>query len=92
MVGVYSSTLAPFWVVEAELVRLLLALGSVKSALDRALKVQLWDEVIACYNRLNLKHKAAEVILQQVAILSISNLAKTNLANLYPRIVVKFPS
>ena len=41
-------------------------MGSVKAALDRALKIQLWNEVIVCYNRLNLKHKSAEVILQQI--------------------------
>ena len=66
MVHVYSSALAPFWVTEGELVSLLLALGSVKAALDRALKIQLWSEVIVCYNRLNLRHKSAEVIQQQI--------------------------
>jgi len=66
MVHVYSSALAPFWVTEGELVSLLLALGSVKAALDRALRIQLWSEVIVCYNRLNLRHKSAEVIQQQI--------------------------
>ena len=66
MVHVYSSALAPFWVTEGELVSLLLSMGSVKAALDRALKIQLWSEVIVCYNRLNLRHKSAEVIQQQI--------------------------
>ena len=66
MVNIFSSTLVPFWILEGELVNFLLSMGSIKSALDRALKIQLWNEVIVCYNRLNLKHKAAEVIVQQI--------------------------
>ena len=66
MINVFSSILVPFWVLEGELVKFLLSMGSIKSALDRALKIQLWSEVIDCYNRLNLKHKAAEVIVQQI--------------------------
>lgn len=63
---VYSSILFPFWVIEGELVHLLISLGSIKAALDRALKIQQWSDVIVCYNRLNLKHKSAEVILHQI--------------------------
>jgi hypothetical protein len=66
MINIYGSLWVPFWILEGELVNLLLALGSIKSALDRALKIQLWSEVINCYTRLNLKHKAAEIILQQI--------------------------
>ena len=66
MINIYGSLWVPFWNLEAELVNLLLALGSIKSALDRSLKIQLWSEVINCYTRLNLKHKAAEIILQQI--------------------------
>ena len=66
MTNIYASLLVPFWTLEAELVKLLISMGSIKSALDRALKIQLWSEVISCYTRLNLKHKAAEIILQQI--------------------------
>jgi len=36
MVHLYSSVSVPYWVIEGELVNLLLAMGSVKAALDRA--------------------------------------------------------
>ena len=59
---IYASQLPPFWQIETELVRLYQSLGSTKSALDVALRLELWEDVIACYHQLNLRHKAAEVI------------------------------
>ena len=41
-------------------------MGSVKSALDDAIRIELWEDVIICYNQLNLKHKAAEIIKAQI--------------------------
>ncbi len=58
----YTSRLPPSWRVEAELCRSLQSLGSTKAALDVALRLNLWEDVIACFHRLQLRHKAAEVI------------------------------
>jgi len=59
---VYCSNLPPVWEVERELGKLLLSLGSTKSALEIYLRLEQWEEVIACYSLLELRHKAAEVI------------------------------
>ena len=59
---VYCSNLPPVWEVERELGKLMLSLGSTKSALDIYLRLEQWEEVIACYSLLELRHKAAEVI------------------------------
>ena len=64
---VYATQPPPFWVLETELVNILVSVGSTKTALDIALKLQLWDEVITCYHLLELRHKAAEVIKDQIA-------------------------
>jgi len=54
---VFCSHLPPRWKVEAELANLLVSIGVVKSALDIFLRLQLWEEVIMCYNLLHLRHK-----------------------------------
>ena len=63
---IYATKLPPYWHIEIELVRLYKAMGSVKSALDVAIRIELWEDVIICYNQLNLKHKAAEIIKAQI--------------------------
>ena len=63
---VYATQPPAFWVLETELVNILVSVGSTKTALDIALKLQLWDEVITCYHLLELRHKAAEVIRDQI--------------------------
>ncbi|XP_067012232.2 tetratricopeptide repeat protein 27 isoform X2 [Anabrus simplex] len=65
--GLFSSHLPPYWQLEADLARLLVSLGSVNSALDVFLRLHMWDEVISCYTLLQLRHKAAEVIRQELA-------------------------
>ncbi len=62
----YVSRLPPFWQVESELCRLYQSLGSTKAALDIALRLRQWDDVIHCYHLLQLRHKAAEVIREQL--------------------------
>jgi len=59
---IYTSGLPPTWEIEVELVRLYQSLGLTKSALEIALKLELWETVIDCYHRIELRHKAAEVI------------------------------
>lgn len=55
----FCSHLPPRWKVEAELANLLVSIGVVKSALDIFLRLQLWEEVIMCYNLLHLRHKVS---------------------------------
>ena len=66
MLHIYATKLPPFWHLEIELVRLYQSMGSIKSALDVALRLELWEDVIYCYQTLKLKHKAAEVIETQI--------------------------
>ncbi len=63
---VYASGLPPFWEVERALCQLLQSLGSTKSALDVALRIKSWEDVIACYHQLQLRHKAAEIIKEEI--------------------------
>ncbi|CAK9806155.1 Tetratricopeptide repeat protein 27 [Anthophora plagiata] len=63
----FASGLKPIWALEQMWAQLMLTLGLVKSALDIFLKLQLWEEVINCYNILELKHKAAEIIHQEIS-------------------------
>ena len=66
MLYIYASKLPPFWQIETELVHFYQSMGSIKSALDLSLKLNLWDDIIKCYHTLKLKHKAAEVIQSQM--------------------------
>lgn len=63
---IYSSGLTPSWEVEGDLVKLYLSLGLTKAALDVALKLEMWETVIDCYHRIELRHKAAEVIQNKI--------------------------
>ena len=66
MEHIFATKLPPVWQIEIELVRLYQSMGSVKSALDLALKLDLWEDVISCYHVLKLRHKAAEVIQARI--------------------------
>lgn len=35
----------------------MISLGHIKNALDVYLRINMWENVIACYNSLDLKHK-----------------------------------
>lgn len=63
---IHGSRLPPMWEVERGLADILLSLGATKGALDRYMRLQRWDEVIACFNLLQMRHKAAEVIKEQM--------------------------
>jgi len=62
----FSCKPLPFWSLEYELVKILISVGSIKTALDYSLKLHLWEEVIHCYHLLELRHKAVEVIKEQM--------------------------
>ncbi|XP_037033277.1 tetratricopeptide repeat protein 27 [Bradysia coprophila] len=63
---VYASFTRPRWFVQVQLADLMLSLGLLKSALECYLKIQKWEEVIVCYTLLELRHKAADVIRQEL--------------------------
>ena len=62
----YCSYAPPQFVIASECASILFSVGSVQSALDIYLDLQMWEEVIVCYNNLNLRHKSAEVIKEQL--------------------------
>ncbi|KAJ8722438.1 hypothetical protein PYW07_003618 [Mythimna separata] len=64
----WATGLQPAWMWRQQLADLYLNLGLVKAALEEYLKLQLWEDVIVCYTTLQLRHKAAEVIQQQIDI------------------------
>lgn len=64
--GVYGTALEPTWKTEAIYANLLLNVGLKKDSLCIYLKLQMWEEVILCYTLLDLKHKAIEVIKEQL--------------------------
>lgn len=63
---IFSSLMTPRYKIEVLLADLMVSLGLIKGALDVYLRVQQWEEVINCYTRLQLKHKAAEIIQQEL--------------------------
>lgn len=63
---VFSSLMNPRYKTEALLADLMVSLGLTKGALDIFLKIQHWEEVIESYTRLQLRHKAAEIIQQEL--------------------------
>lgn len=62
----FSSLMTPRHKIEELLADVMISLGLVKGALDVYLKIRQWEQVISCYNRLELRHKAAEIIRQEL--------------------------
>ncbi|XP_024886619.1 tetratricopeptide repeat protein 27 [Temnothorax curvispinosus] len=63
----FASGMRPIWTLEEKWANVMFSLGLVKGALEVFIRLGLWEEVIACYNMLNLKHKAAEIIEQEIS-------------------------
>ncbi|OXU30979.1 hypothetical protein TSAR_009744 [Trichomalopsis sarcophagae] len=63
----FASGMLPVWALKQRFATVMLNLGMVKAALELFLKLNLWEDVIICYTILELKHKAAEVIKQELA-------------------------
>ncbi|XP_077279710.1 tetratricopeptide repeat protein 27-like [Temnothorax americanus] len=63
----FASGMRPVWTLEEKWANVMFSLGLVKGALEVFTKLGLWEEVIACYNMLTLKHKAAEIIEQEIS-------------------------
>ncbi|XP_068629463.1 tetratricopeptide repeat protein 27 [Battus philenor] len=64
----WASGLPSAWTWRQQLGDLYLSMGLVKAALEEYLRLQLWEDVIVCYTMLQLRHKAAEIIQQQLDI------------------------
>lgn len=54
---IFCSYMVPKWKLEMELAKLLVEVGAIQSALDIYLHLQMWEEIVACYNHLKLRHK-----------------------------------
>lgn len=63
---IYAAYTRPRWSIQAQLADLMVSLGLVKTALDLYLKIEKWDSVISCYTLLDLNHRAAEVIQNEL--------------------------
>lgn len=64
---IFSSLMTPRYKMEELLANIMVSLGLTKAALDMFLKIRNWEEVINCYNRLEMRHKAAEIIQQEIS-------------------------
>ena len=62
----YSTISNPFWRIEKHYADLLFALGVYKSALDVYLRLLNWREMIECYRKIGLLHKAEEIIREKL--------------------------
>lgn len=54
---IFCSYMSPSWTLEEQLADLFVSLGCINSALDIYLRLHCWEQVIACYNHLKLRHK-----------------------------------
>ncbi|EDO46799.1 predicted protein, partial [Nematostella vectensis] len=64
----YCTPLPPKWKVERELAQVLVSLHAFKSALDVFLRLELWEDVISCYQILGKHEKAEKLVRQQLAV------------------------
>ncbi|XP_058808371.1 tetratricopeptide repeat protein 27 [Phymastichus coffea] len=62
----FASGMNSIWTFKQQLANTMFNLGMIKGALDLYLNQSLWEDVIVCYTVLEMKHKAAEVIRQQL--------------------------
>lgn len=63
---IFSSLMTPRYQIEGIMADIMISLGLTKGALDVYLKIQQWEDVISCYTRLQLRHKAAEIIQKEL--------------------------
>ncbi|CAL1534608.1 unnamed protein product [Lymnaea stagnalis] len=64
----YACTVPPVWKVQGELAALLLSLGCIGDALNVYEKLEMWENVISCYQRLGKRERAETVIRERLAI------------------------
>ncbi|XP_011862842.1 PREDICTED: tetratricopeptide repeat protein 27 [Vollenhovia emeryi] len=63
----FASGMKPVWILEEKWAELMVSLGLLHQALEVFTKLKVWEQVIYCYSELNLKHKAAEIIEQEIS-------------------------
>lgn len=54
---IFASGMKPIWMLEEKWANVMFSLGLVKGALEVFTKLGLWEDVIVCYNALDLRHK-----------------------------------
>lgn len=64
----YASQSPPLWTLQRDFAALLLSLGLTGEALDVFQKLEMWEDVIACYQKMNKTEKAETVIRERLAI------------------------
>lgn len=62
----FASGMKPIWYFKEILADTMLSLGMIKGALELYLQLHQWEQVIVCYTLLDLRHKAAEIIRQEI--------------------------
>jgi len=62
----YGSGLGMKWEIDVNLAQVLCSLHLYKEALDISLALNRWEDVITCYTALQLRHKAEEIIREQL--------------------------
>lgn len=61
---VFCSFTVPKWELETSLAKLLVEVGAIQSALEIYNHLQMWEEIVACYNHLKLRHKVSQTRLK----------------------------
>ncbi|GAB1606668.1 repeat 27 [Argonauta hians] len=70
----YYTRCPTLWLLKKQLSQLLLSLGAVGSACDILEQLQLWEDVIVCYQRMDKLEKAASLIREQLEVEETPNL------------------
>ncbi|EZA47362.1 Tetratricopeptide repeat protein [Ooceraea biroi] len=63
----FASGMKPIWTLKEKWANVMFSLGLVKGALQVFIELGLSEDAIVCYHTLNLKHKAAEIIQQELS-------------------------
>ncbi|KAL4238173.1 Tetratricopeptide repeat domain 27 [Mactra antiquata] len=70
----YSLIIVPVWEIQNQLAEILLSLGAIGSGLEIYEQLKMWEQAIACYQRLGKSEKAETLIREQLTIKETPNL------------------